>query len=204
MTDFLRLIQNTPLPSILVVAGIVFWLLAISGSIAGKITLLPNQQRTAGLVGSAFVAIGLMLYFVPVHVTPSPLPTPQNFTTAVEQPGVAPLTSTPATPTAPPFHFALRCRGSVGMASTNGKNLVVEFSKGDLPANQGLQPSQCSFLDRGLRPNEPSRIVDERPSEGEAQHMAELINAGATWTFWITNPGGTNGEFRATASAEQK
>jgi hypothetical protein len=90
------------------------------------------------------------------------------------------------------------------MASINGKNLIVEFSKGTRPATQGLQPSECSFPDRGLRPNEPNRIVDERPTQGEAQHMAELINGGAAWTFWITNPEGTNGEFRATASAEQQ
>lgn len=117
-----------------------------------------------------------------------------------------PKPSVPApvpTPLATPFGWPLWCRGSVGMATTNGKNLIVVFSKGNHPANQGLEPSQCSFPDRGLHADEPNRIVDERLSEGEAQHMAELINAGASWTFWITNPMGTNGEFRAIKSEKQ-
>jgi len=99
------------------------------------------------------------------------------------------------------FSWPLWCRGSVGMATTDGKDLIVVFSKGSRPANQGLEPSECFFLDRGLRPNEPNRIVDERPSESEAQHMAELINAGAGWTFWITNPG--KGSFLAQKSEKQ-
>jgi hypothetical protein len=115
--------------------------------------------------------------------------------------------STPPNPThvttEDPNGWALWCRGSVGMASTNGTNLIVVFSKGAHPATEGLEPSQCSFPDRGLRANEPNRIVDERPSEGEAQHMAELINAGASWTFWVTNPMDTIREFRAHKSEKQ-
>ncbi|HTW54712.1 MAG TPA: hypothetical protein VME45_22675 [Stellaceae bacterium] len=80
MNDVLSAIQNTPLPTILILAGIVFWVLAIAGSVAGKITVQPSQQKTAGLVGSGFIVIGLILYFV--HTSPSQTPTPTSSTAA--------------------------------------------------------------------------------------------------------------------------
>jgi len=95
--------------------------------------------------------------------------------------------------------FAIRCRGTHGMASTDGKNLIVEFRKGDRPADEMLQPGQCSWLDRGVGSNEPTRITDGRPSVEEARNTAAYINAGDTWTFWVVNAGTV---FRATASAK--
>jgi LGFP repeat len=57
---------NTPLPTILVIAGVAFWLLAIAGSIAGKITVLPDRQKTAGVVGTLLVVLGIVtLYLAP-------------------------------------------------------------------------------------------------------------------------------------------
>lgn len=63
MSDLLSALSNTPLPTILVVAGIIFWILAIAGSLAGKITVEPAKQKTAGLVGSALIVLGLVLFF---------------------------------------------------------------------------------------------------------------------------------------------
>jgi hypothetical protein len=97
-----------------------------------------------------------------------------------------------------PSDYPIRCRGVHGMASTDGKNLIVDFKKGDRPADQ-LLPGQCSWLDRGLRANEPTRIADGRPSADEARKAAERINAGDTWTFWVVNDGTS---FKATASAK--
>jgi hypothetical protein len=95
--------------------------------------------------------------------------------------------------------FAIRCRGTHGMASTDGKNVIVEFRKSDRPADEALQPGQCSWLDRGVGSNEPMRITDGRPSVEEARNTAAHINAGDTWTFWVVNAGTV---FRATASAK--
>jgi hypothetical protein len=97
-----------------------------------------------------------------------------------------------------PPDYPIRCRGARGMASTDGKNLIVDFKKGDRPATQ-LQPGQCSWLDRGLRLNEPTRITDTRPTADEAHKTAANINAGTTWTFWVTNTGTS---LKATASAK--
>jgi hypothetical protein len=94
--------------------------------------------------------------------------------------------------------YPIRCRGTHGMASTDGKNVIVEFKKGDRPADH-LLPGQCSWLDRGLRSNEPTRIDDGQPTVAEARNAAEHINAGDTWTFWVVNDGTS---FKATASAK--
>ncbi|MFZ0320352.1 MAG: hypothetical protein WAL56_14610 [Candidatus Sulfotelmatobacter sp.] len=94
--------------------------------------------------------------------------------------------------------YPIRCRGVRGMASTDGKNLIVDFKKGARTAGQ-LQPGQCSWLDRAVRPNEPTRITDARPTPDEARNAAAHINAGDTWTFWVTNAGTS---LKATASAK--
>ena len=65
MNDLLNTLSHTPLPTILVVAGIAFWVLAIAGSLAGKITVEPGKQKTGGFVGSSLIVLGLILFFAP-------------------------------------------------------------------------------------------------------------------------------------------
>jgi len=69
-------ISKTPLANILVLAGLFFWLLAVAGSVAGKITVKPQQQKTAAIVGTALLVIGLALNFL----TPTPNVTAQPAT----------------------------------------------------------------------------------------------------------------------------
>jgi len=97
-----------------------------------------------------------------------------------------------------PPDFPLQCHGAEGMASTSGKNLIIDFKSSDQAADDSLPAGYCSWRDRGMDLREPTRIVDERPSQGEARRTAELINTGKTWTFWVFNVGRF---FRATASA---
>jgi hypothetical protein len=88
----LSALSNTPLPTILVVAGILFWILAIAGSLAGKVTVEPAKQKTAGLVGSALIVSGLVLFFAgPINpagekatakTTPANAPAPAQTTAA--------------------------------------------------------------------------------------------------------------------------
>lgn len=63
MDSYLKLIQSTPVPVILIVAGIVFLLLSISGGISGKIKVEPGRQVTAGVIGGVLLLIGLSLNF---------------------------------------------------------------------------------------------------------------------------------------------
>jgi uncharacterized protein YecT (DUF1311 family) len=76
MSDLLSLVKGTSLSNILVLAGIAFWMLAIAGSVAGKITVDPGKQTIAGLVGSVFIGLGLVLLYFPgrdlTESTPNP------------------------------------------------------------------------------------------------------------------------------------
>lgn len=62
MSEVAATLKETPLPTILVVAGIFFILLSIASQLSGKITIDPSQRKTALLAGSVFVVIGVGLY----------------------------------------------------------------------------------------------------------------------------------------------
>src|SRR5258708_12751568 len=68
---------KAPLSTLLVMAGILFLLLAITGSLAGKITVTPQLQIPAAVLGSVFIIVVITIYFFkPVtphcHVNPFP------------------------------------------------------------------------------------------------------------------------------------
>ena len=77
--DLLGAIKDTPLPTVFVVAGVVFWLLAIAGSVAGKITVQPEHQTTAGILGTILLVSGIVLSYLPAPqsrpTVPAPAPT---------------------------------------------------------------------------------------------------------------------------------
>jgi hypothetical protein len=48
----------------------------------------------------------------------------------------------------------------------------------------------CSWLDRALRPREPTRILYQVPAGTNARSIADAINAnGVITTFWVYNAG---------------
>ena len=100
------------------------------------------------------------------------------FTMALERPANA---DTP--------DFPMWCQGTADMASTSESNVIVDFAAADGPAGDGLQPGQCSWLDRALQTNEPTRIVEHVGSPAEARNIAQRIDNGETWTFWVFNVG---------------
>jgi hypothetical protein len=65
MGEIVKAISQTPLPTIFVIAGIVCWMLAIAGSIAGQITVEPSKRVTAQVAGTVFIILGLALLFLP-------------------------------------------------------------------------------------------------------------------------------------------
>jgi hypothetical protein len=95
--------------------------------------------------------------------------------------------------------FPMRCRGNGTMASAQGTTLMVRFEKVNHPAAQGLSPGECSWLDRAVRPNEPSLIEVPLASAAQARNGVAQISAGGLWTFWVYN---ANTFLRATAVAK--
>jgi hypothetical protein len=88
-----------------------------------------------------------------------------------------------------PPDFPIWCKGTAGMASSSGQNLIIDFTPSNNRAPDGLAPGQCSWLDRPLRSNEPTRIVSKQFSVSTAKQIAGEINRGADWTFWVFNSG---------------
>lgn len=81
MESVLAALKDTPIPTIMVVSGIVFLLLSIAGQLAGRIAVAPERQRWAAIIGGGLLAIGVALHVVPQltsrsAVIPSPQPTP--------------------------------------------------------------------------------------------------------------------------------
>jgi hypothetical protein len=77
MDSVLTALKETPITTILVVAGIVFLLLSIAGQLAGRITVPPERQRQATMIGCLLVIAGVALHVVsPMLNPPEPAKVP--------------------------------------------------------------------------------------------------------------------------------
>ena len=65
MDSIIVLLKDTPIPTILVVSGVVFLFLALAGQIAGKLEVPPARQKWAAATGAIFLGVGLLLYLAP-------------------------------------------------------------------------------------------------------------------------------------------
>lgn len=128
--------------------------------------------------------------------------------------------------------YELRCRGGgLRINSTPGRslptgeqmtNMTVDFVAGTQATGgraENLKPGQCSWVDRGFRQGEPSRVrleivyfaqqkqtlhgspVDRSPTAAErypdAQNVPQyLSSANRYWSFWVYNT--NNGYLQAT------
>lgn len=59
--EFMSQISNADVSKVLVIAGIVFWLLAVAGKVGANLSVPPNRQKTAALVGTILLIIGIAL-----------------------------------------------------------------------------------------------------------------------------------------------
>jgi hypothetical protein len=74
MDSVIAALKDTPVPTILVVAGIVFLLLSIAGQLAGRIAVPPERQRQAAMIGGLLVVVGIALHVAPSLKLPSKPP----------------------------------------------------------------------------------------------------------------------------------
>jgi hypothetical protein len=65
MESILAALKDTPIPTLLVIAGIIFLLLSIAGQLAGRIAVPPERQRWAAVMGGILLVSGVALYVVP-------------------------------------------------------------------------------------------------------------------------------------------
>jgi hypothetical protein len=106
MDTILTALKDTPIPTILVIAGIAFLLLSIAGQLAGRIAVPPERQRQATIIGCLLVVVGVALHVVPPLLNPPApsgvsAPTPSKPPQKKEEPTPQP-TPTPPSPQPPP------------------------------------------------------------------------------------------------------
>jgi tetratricopeptide (TPR) repeat protein len=63
--EIFTVLRDTPLPTILVVVGSIFLLLAVVSQISTYVTVSPKQQKWAAAIGALLLALGVSLYLVP-------------------------------------------------------------------------------------------------------------------------------------------
>src|SRR5436190_16640471 len=94
-----------------------------------------------------------------------------------------------------PEDYPLVCRGGPGMAIGSGPgvgNIGFRFTRGTKPAREGLAPGECSWMDRGMYPNEPDRVsqhVEQVVGTPENSWYEELHSSDRYWTFMVSNNG---------------
>lgn len=69
MTKSLETLANTPLPTILVVAGIVFLLLSVAGKLSDKVTVPETRQKQALYLGLVLLGAGIVMSQMSVPAT---------------------------------------------------------------------------------------------------------------------------------------
>ena len=102
-----------------------------------------------------------------------------------------------------PEDYPLVCRGGgslvTGIAPGEG-NIGFSFTRGTKPAGDGLAPGECSWVDRGMYPNEPDRVSQHLEAGSESLKVGgtlapenrwyeELHSADNYWTFMVSNNG---------------
>jgi hypothetical protein len=70
MESLVNALKDTPIPTILVLAGIFFLVLAVADQIAGKVVIDPSRRKNAVGIGSLLLVAGVVLQFV-LKSTPS-------------------------------------------------------------------------------------------------------------------------------------
>ncbi len=81
MIEVLKELRETPLPLLLILAGIAFLFLSVVRKLGTTIETDPGRERTAQFIGAALLVFGMGLYFfpsagfLPATVTPAPSPT---------------------------------------------------------------------------------------------------------------------------------
>ena len=90
---------------------------------------------------------------------------------------------------ADPVSYPLECRGSNQSNLTfgmMGNALSLSFVKSTKPASMGLNPGECSWLDRGLHPDEPNLMF--QASNGATVSPSIQFNGTGKITQILTNP----------------
>lgn len=89
MEAAIKAIQGTPVPTLLIVAGLFFLLLGFVSKLGGMIEVSPEQKKYTLPIGLLVLTIGLVIHFTPPN-TSNTLPSPSIAITPTPQTGDTP------------------------------------------------------------------------------------------------------------------
>jgi hypothetical protein len=120
MESVFAALKETPIPTILVIAGIAFLLLSIAGQLAGRITVPPEQRRQAKIMGYLLVVVGVALHVVPLTLNrPKPPEAPPQTTPPLAiKPNEPSPSPSPALPRVQPPPSVLKSPVETGTTET--------------------------------------------------------------------------------------
>lgn len=87
MGDVIKVLKDTPIPTIFIWAGLFFLLLAFVSKLGGVIEVQPNQKRSAIFIGLLLLTIGLVLNLTPTF---SSIPQPSSSSASETRPSPTP------------------------------------------------------------------------------------------------------------------
>jgi hypothetical protein len=138
--EALQALQSTPIPTILVVAGIVFLLLSVAGQLTGGIAVHPERQRQATIIGCLLLVVGIALNIGPSLLTrpkdpqvpPVPPPSPRPETRGPSpSPQPPPISPPPPVSPDPGQAFPTKYAGVMGHITRFGPSgafITVEIT----------------------------------------------------------------------------
>jgi hypothetical protein len=91
-----------------------------------------------------------------------------------------------------PDTYPFECRGAPGLkfielGPAGSRQVAFSFKAGSKAASSGLNPGECSWLDRVMRAGEPTQLT--QAIEGTAGWTKELNSSDSYWTFNVYNAG---------------
>jgi hypothetical protein len=99
MESVFAALKETPIPTILVIAGIAFLLLSMAGQLIGHMTVPPERQRWAAVTGGALLIVGMGLHVIPEVWSSAPgtrnVPISRSSTPPAEERSPSPSTAFP-------------------------------------------------------------------------------------------------------------
>lgn len=155
MDTLVAVLKDTPIPTILVVSGIIFLFLALAGSVAGKLEMPPARQKWSAAVSFVLLTTGMLLYITPAAPQSGVPPSREGVSSATPLPVAA---TQPAAPTA-----ALGSQGSSqpALASSGAlEGCLADFFTG-IPAERIASLEVGAGSELITAPDQPSGIVLE-------------------------------------------
>ena len=102
-----------------------------------------------------------------------------------------------------PTSYPLLCRGSKDskiVTSSAAAFAVLDFHKGNQPAESGLAPGECSWMDRGIREGEPGSLIQGASTSSLVTGRSDkkldwgwieaLKDSDKYWMFYVYNERG--------------